>query len=269
MQNTLKRVHFAEKSVFAPNATTSGIGRDLRQTEAMGSTKLKRISGASIAVSALLLVAATSASAYTRDGGQGARMLQPSKAFKAPGQTKVIARIAAETPLTGGPLVLPIVSTTTFEGAEWLRVRLAGRPNGQTGWIPASAVQKVTLHWRILIDTGSRVMLVFHDGKRSRRLRVVVGARSTPTPTGHYSVMERVRLGTSWSRYGWALALSAFSNVLKHFDGGEGQVAIHARGSLEGDLGTAASHGCVRVRDADASWLAHRIPNGTAVDIQR
>jgi len=57
--------------------------------------------------------------------------------------------------------------------------------------------------------------------------------------------------------------------VLKHYDGGEGQVAIHARGSLAGALGTASSHGCMRVRDQDAGWLAHRIPNGTRVDIQR
>lgn len=196
-------------------------------------------------------------------------MLQPSTAVKVPGERKVVAHIAAETPLTGGTHVLPIVQTKTVEGREWLRVRLAGRPNGQTGWIPASDAQVITLRWRILVDTGSRVMVVFHDGQRARRLRVVVGASGTPTPTGHFSVMERVRLGTTWSKYGWALALSAYSNVLKHFDGGEGQVAIHARGSLQGDLGTAASHGCVRVRDTDASWLAHRIPNGTPVDIQR
>lgn len=112
-------------------------------------------------------------------------------------------------------------------------------------------------------------MVIYKDGRRARRLRVIVGARITPTPIGHFSVMEHVRLGAKWSRYGWGLALSAFSEILKHYDGGQGQVAIHARGTLEGALGTASSHGCIRVRDTDASWLAHRIPNGTPVDIQR
>lgn len=219
--------------------------------------------------SAILLLAAAPAHAYDGNGGFGAKMLQPSTAVRVPGERRIVAHVAAETPLTGGTHVLPIIATRTVDGRDWLRVRLAGRPNGKTGWIPASDAQVINLRWRILVDTGSRVMVVFKDGKRVRRLRVVVGASSTPTPTGHFSVMERVRLGTTWSKYGWALALSAFSNVLKHFDGGQGQVAIHARGSLQGDLGSAASHGCVRVRDTDASWLAHRIPNGTAVDIQR
>ena len=217
----------------------------------------------------MMLMAAAPASAYDGRGGYGAQMLNPSTAVKAPGERKVVAHIAAETPLTGGSHVLPIIARRTVDGREWLRVRLAGRPNGKTGWIPASDAEVITLRWRILVDTGSRVMVVFKDGKRARRLRVVVGTSETPTPTGHFSVMESVRLGTTWSRYGWALALSAYSNVLKHFEGGQGQVAIHAKGSLLGDLGTAASHGCVRVRDTDASWLAHRIPNGTPVDIQR
>ncbi len=235
----------------------------------MMSAKIKRISLSAVLTSALLLLLAGPAQAYDGRGGEGARMLQPSTAVRIPGEKKIVAHIAAETPLTGGAHVLPIVAKQSVAGRDWLRVRLAGRPNGKTGWIPASDAEVIALHWRILVVKSSRVMVIYRDGKRARRLRVVVGAKNTPTPTGHFSVMEHVRLGTTWSRYGWGLALTAFSNVLKHYDGGQGQVAIHARGTLTGALGTASSHGCVRVRDTDASWLAHRIPNGTPVDIQR
>jgi hypothetical protein len=81
--------------------------------------------------------------------------------------------------------------------------------------------------------------------------------------------VERVKLHTSWARGLWSLALSAHSTRLKHFEGGDGQVALHARGSLAAPLGTAASHGCVRFSNSAAAWLARVVPRGTPVDITR
>ena len=47
----------------------------------------------------------------------------------------------------------------------------------------------------------------------------------------------------------WALHLTALSDVLTTFDGGPGRIAIHGRGgsSLRDPLGTARSHGCIRI----------------------
>ena len=146
---------------------------------------------------------------------------------------------------------------------------LPGRPNNRTGWIRADVTRTIKLSWRIRVDLSNRALAVFKNGHLVHRIRVVVGATITPSPQGTFFVMEKVRLGTRWSKRGWALALSGYSNILRHFDGGQGQVAIHARGSLEGALGTAASHGCIRVADREAGWLAARIPRGTVVDIAR
>ena len=48
------------------------------------------------------------------------------------------------------------------------------------------------------------------------------------------------------------IQLTAFSDVLDNYGGGPGRVAIHGRGgaSLADPLGTARSHGCVRVANA-------------------
>jgi lipoprotein-anchoring transpeptidase ErfK/SrfK len=175
--------------------------------------------------------------------------------------------LAEFTPLSGKRSVLPIVERRTIDDIEWLRVMLPGRPNNRTGWIHADVARITKLSWRIRVDLSNRALVVFKEGHLARRIRVVVGAAITPSPQGRFFVMERVRLGTSWSKRGWALALSGFSNILRHYDGGQGQVAIHARGSLEGALGTAASHGCIRVADREAGWLAARIPRGTVVEI--
>jgi hypothetical protein len=78
-----------------------------------------------------------------------------------------------------------------------------------------------------------------------------------------------MHLHTSWAPGKWALATSAFSRVLKRFEGGVGQVALHDRGFLADPVGTAASHGCVRFNHANINWMAAHIPNGTPIWIQK
>ena len=67
----------------------------------------------------------------------------------------------------------------------------------------------------------------------------------------------------------WALHLTAFSDVLDSFGGGPGRVAIHGRGgaSLRDPLGTARSHGCIRIDNVHVRWLARVVPRGTPVKI--
>jgi lipoprotein-anchoring transpeptidase ErfK/SrfK len=155
------------------------------------------------------------------------------------------------------------------DGTEWLQVRALRNRTQVTVWIPKWATHRVWLHYRILVDLSSRRVTLYRNGKTFKRFRVVVGARSTPTPTGHYYVVDRLRLRTSWAYGKWALATSAFSRILRHFDGGQGQVALHARGSLVAPVGTAASHGCVRFIDKQIAWMAAHVPNGTPIDIQK
>ena len=212
---------------------------------------------------ALLMLAPTASAAHATEGASVSTSIH---ALRSPGGT-LIQTISPFTPITGSKAVTPIIGRKLVGGTEWLRVRLSGRPNGRSGLIPAASAEVVPLPWRIRVDLSNRTLVAFHNGRMVKRISIVVGAPDTPTPTGHFFVVEKVRLGATWSHTGWALALSAFSNVLKHFDGGQGQVAIHARGRLLGALGSASSHGCMRARDGDAGWLAHRVPNGTPVDI--
>lgn len=57
--------------------------------------------------------------------------------------------------------------------------------------------------------------------------------------------------------------------VLGQRGGGPGRIAIHGRdgASLENPLGSAASHGCVRVDNDQIDWMAAHIQPGTPVDI--
>ncbi len=153
----------------------------------------------------------------------------------------------------------------------WIKVALPQRPNGATGWVPADYLQIRRVRYRIHISTRRRVVQVFRDGKPVRRFRAVVGAPSTPTPHGLFATNEHIRQPDTRKFLGpWALHLTAFSNVLDNYGGGPGRVAIHGRSgaSLRDPLGTARSHGCIRVDNADVRWLARRIAPGTPVRIE-
>jgi lipoprotein-anchoring transpeptidase ErfK/SrfK len=166
--------------------------------------------------------------------------------------------------------VYPVVAHKTLkDGSAWLKVRVMRRPRDVDTWIPAWATRQVWIPWHIVVDLSSRRARVYRNGKLFHTYRVVVGAPGTPTPQGHFFIVDHIKLYTNWAHGVWALATSAYSAKLKHFDGGDGIVALHGRGYLTAPVGTAASHGCVRFNDRDIAWLAKHIPNGTRLDVQR
>ena len=179
-----------------------------------------------------------------------------------------IEAVAARRPLTRTRTVLPVLGQAGRHG-EWLRVRLPGRPNGHSGWISAKRTRATSTPWRIRVALDARRVFVFREGRLVRRFPAIVGKPSTPTPRGSFFVEEGLRLRSWESGAPFALATSARSNVLQEFDGGPGQIALHGTGNLSGALGTAVSHGCVRLGNRAIAWLASRIGAGVPVTIAR
>jgi lipoprotein-anchoring transpeptidase ErfK/SrfK len=177
-----------------------------------------------------------------------------------------IERVAARRPLTRVPTVLPVLGRGGRDDA-WLRVRLPGRPNGHTGWIAAARTRPASTPWRIVVSLSARRVIVSRSGRVVRRFAAIVGKPSTPTPRGTFFVEEALRLSPGASGAPFALATSARSDALREFDGGPGQIALHGTGNLSGALGTAASHGCVRLAPGAITWLARRIGAGVPVSI--
>jgi lipoprotein-anchoring transpeptidase ErfK/SrfK len=177
-----------------------------------------------------------------------------------------IESVASRRPLTGVRTVLPVLGRAS---GHWVRVRLPGRPNGHTGWIPTSHTRATSTEWRIRIKLSARQVTVYRDRRVVRRFRAVVGKPSTPTPRGRFFVEEALALGSDEAGAPFALATSARSNVFQEFEGGPGQIALHGTDHLSGRLGTAASHGCVRLATRSITWLAARIGGGVPLTITR
>lgn len=176
-----------------------------------------------------------------------------------------IEYVAARRPLTGVRTVLPVLGHA--RDRSWVRVRLPGRPNGHAGWIRAAHTRRTSTPWRLSLDVSNRRVTVYYAGRVKRRFRAVVGAPATPTPRGRYFVEEGVAIpGQVGGPF--ALATSARSNVLQEFEGGPGQIAIHGTAGLAGALGSAASHGCIRLSTGAIVWLARRVGGGVTLTIR-
>jgi lipoprotein-anchoring transpeptidase ErfK/SrfK len=117
------------------------------------------------------------------------------------------------------------------------------------------------------VRTSSRRVLVYRRGRLVRSFAAIVGKQSTPTPHGRFFVEESVRMLPGSAGAPFALALSARSNVLQEFEGGPGQIAVHGVANLGGTLGTAISHGCIRLATRSIRWMATRIAAGVPVTI--
>jgi lipoprotein-anchoring transpeptidase ErfK/SrfK len=180
-------------------------------------------------------------------------------------------RLGVETAWSGQPQTLLVLRSTVHRGRQWLRVLLPLRPNGSKGWVPRDRVALARTRYWIDVRTGARRVTVYRDGKRVRRFRAVVGAPATPTPTGLAAIYERNRQPDPGAFLGpWALPLTIMSNVLENYGGGPGRVGIHGRSgaSLADPLGSARSHGCIRIDNHHVAWMAASIPAGTPVRIR-
>lgn len=157
--------------------------------------------------------------------------------------------------------LLVVRARTGRGGACMLQVRLATRPNGADGWVARSRVRLARTRWRIEISRSARSLTLRHAGRRAARYRVVVGKPSTPTPAGVFAVQETWRSPAGSFAGAWILTLTAHSDVLATFDGGDGLTALHGRGgaSLADPLGSAASHGCVRLDNRAIGAIVRRV----------
>jgi lipoprotein-anchoring transpeptidase ErfK/SrfK len=230
--------------------------------------KLRAVTLAALAAAGAASVPAEAAA--VRPTQELAALTAGHRVMAAPGvHSHRIAGLRAWRPITGGPTVLPVVNrATTPDGVRWLRVRIPGRPNGTKGWIRKRGTTSIVTSWQVVVSRSTRRVLVYRHGRLVRAFAAIVGKPSTPTPRGHFFVEESVRMLPGHPGGPFALALSARSNVLQEFEGGPGQIAIHGVENLGGTLGTAASHGCVRVSNRSVRWLASRISPGVPVTIR-
>jgi lipoprotein-anchoring transpeptidase ErfK/SrfK len=117
---------------------------------------------------------------------------------------------------------------------------------------------------RVVVSIPDRKLALLEDGRVVKIYRVAVGAPGSPSPSGEFKIVQRLKdptyyhpgvvvppgpgnpLGTRW------MGLSA-----KGF-------GIHGT-NQPGSVGRNASHGCIRLRNRDAEDLFERVRPGDSV----
>ncbi|HEY3550528.1 MAG TPA: L,D-transpeptidase [Gaiellaceae bacterium] len=151
----------------------------------------------------------------------------------------------------------------------WLHVSLPVRPNHSSAWIRRRDVALGITDYRVEVEQHRHRLVLWRGSHRIVRTPIAVGKALTPTPTGTYFIAYVLRTGDPSGFFGpYAFGLSAYSNVLTRFAGGDGEVGMHGT-SEPWLLGKSVSHGCIRIRNAVISRLAHLLPLGTPVQIER
>jgi lipoprotein-anchoring transpeptidase ErfK/SrfK len=183
--------------------------------------------------------------------------------YGTPGGSQLVTTLGAKTDYG-----LPRTLLVTDQQPGWLHVLLPMRPNDSTGWVPAADVTLGTTTYSIKVDLAAHELTVLDGSQVVLQSQTVIGTPSTPTPRGTFYVTDPVDLRSHPNgAYGaFALGLSGYSEVLMHFNGGPGQIAIH--GTNETDLlGQDRSNGCVRVPNDVIVRIAQTVPLGTPVTI--
>lgn len=162
----------------------------------------------------------------------------------------------------GAPLTYLVVDSKP----GWLKVDLPIRPNGSTGWIKTSAVSLSNLVYRLQVSTEANKLTLYKGSTVIDTFPAATGTGGTPTPHGSFYLVEL--LAPTNAGYGpYAFGLSGYSDVLSSFGGGPGQIGLHGTDDPS-SIGHSASHGCIRLSNADITRLARLLPLGTPIVIE-
>jgi hypothetical protein len=163
-------------------------------------------------------------------------------------------------------LYLALDSALMSSGQTWIKIELPARPNGQTGWVPRSALESLhTVNGYLRVDRARLRATLFRGGRSIFSARIGVGKASTVTPPGSFYVMEKL-VTLNDPAYGpLALGTSAYAPTLSEWPGG-GIVGIHGTDEPQLIPGR-PSHGCIRMRNADIERLWSLISVGTPIEI--
>lgn len=128
----------------------------------------------------------------------------------------------------------------------------------------------------IVVKIGSRRLWLYDGAKLEKTYQVAVGTASHPTPKGTWKIVNK-RYRPTWRNPGsaWAKDMPASippgrNNPLgtRALDLNASGIRIHGS-NADSSIGTAASHGCMRMHMWDIEDLYPRVPVGTRVFIIR
>jgi hypothetical protein len=107
----------------------------------------------------------------------------------------------------------------------------------------------------VLIEIDEKRLYLFEDGQNIKKYSISSGMRNLPSPIGTWKIVDKGKWG------------KAFGGHWMGLDVPWGTYGIHGT-TREESIGSAASHGCIRMFNKDARELYNIVPLGTLVIIK-
>jgi lipoprotein-anchoring transpeptidase ErfK/SrfK len=179
----------------------------------------------------------------------------------------IVARLAKQTPEGTAQVVTVLGAKADSSGQLWVQVRLPVLPNGTVGWVPRRALGAyASVRTRLVVDRSRLRATLFRNGKKIFDAPIGVGTFAWPTPTGVFTVRNKLTRYRSPFYGPVAFGTTARSAVLTDWPAG-GFVGIHGTNAPRLVPGR-ISHGCIRMRNPDIVRLARLMPVGTPLTIR-
>jgi hypothetical protein len=199
---------------------------------------------------------------HARPSGHLIAYVRSPVALRARPGGRVVERVSSRTSF-GSPQALSVVRS---RHGRWLAVSTPELGNGRLAWVDARAggLRFARTRLELDLDLSQRLVALRAGSHVLRRFVVGVGRPDSPTPTGRFSVTDKLS-GPAYSAYYGCciLALSATQPNLPAGWSGGNRIAIHG-----GPTGGAVSAGCIHAADDDLRYLMRLVPLGTPVLIR-
>jgi lipoprotein-anchoring transpeptidase ErfK/SrfK len=166
------------------------------------------------------------------------------------------------------------VDTTAAPGAVAKALLAGSKEIALPALVVKPKMSMGSLGTTIFVKLGSRRLFLYEGPQVVKEYGIAVGMAAFPTPRGVFQIVNKRRYPT-WSNpgSGWAKSMPARigpgpGNPLgtRALDLNEPGIRIHGT-SKDYSIGTAASHGCMRMHRRDVEELFELVPVGTRVII--
>ncbi len=123
----------------------------------------------------------------------------------------------------------------------------------------------------LLLKLKEKKVYVYKGDKLLTKYPVAIGKKGWETPTGEWQVMEKIK-NPAWTSFktGEVFAPGVKNPLGSHWIGfwtdGQDVIGFHGTANVK-SIGTAASHGCVRMRNRDVTALFPLVKVGTIVKV--
>jgi lipoprotein-anchoring transpeptidase ErfK/SrfK len=132
--------------------------------------------------------------------------------------------------------------------------------------VEALADQAVQTKRRIVVDIPNCKVAVLEDGRVLKVYRAATGAAATPTPAGTYEIVQRIPHPTWYAKKRVVPPGKANPLGTRWMGLSRKGYGIHGTNNPR-SIGRRASHGCVRLCNADAEELFEMVAVGDVVEL--